>query len=100
MFSCFFFFFILLLGLVGGLIAGGALYYAIFVYGPNQNQQVPGPAQNNRPAARDPYLNPNGGSSFSQTQARGEYQPADKDKIRKAHEARFGSISDVRSDKM
>jgi hypothetical protein len=49
-------------GFLGALVIAGVLYYAIFVHNVGPAQQ-----QHTQPAT---YLNPNGGSSVSQTQAR------------------------------
>jgi hypothetical protein len=79
---------------VAALIFAGAIYYGVFVY-----EGAAAGAGAAPPRAGATYNNFSG-SSVQQTQARGSSPAVDAEQVRRARQEKFGSIGQVRQDKM
>jgi hypothetical protein len=81
---------------VAALICAGAIYYGVFVY---DGAAAAAGAGAPPPRAGATYNNFSG-SSVQQTQARGSSPAADAEQVRRARQEKFGSIGQIRQDKM
>jgi len=83
---------------VAALICAGVIYYAVFVH--EAGPAVAGAPGGAPPRAGATYNNFSG-SSVQQTQARGgSGATPDAEQIRRARQEKFGSIGQIRQDKM